>query len=109
MKIKPSKKRDIELWAAISKSISSVSYFFLPHCRMRLADRAITDIDVLDILENKLGRGRRRNKSKDSYLVGYEDWNYCIEGKDIDKKKIRIIISFRADQMMFITVIRLES
>lgn len=105
---KPNKKTDRELWNLIAEMIASSNYVFLNHAKMRLKDRNVTDIDVLDILENKDNRNRKRNKSKDTYTPGYQDWNYCIEGKDLDGKRIRIIISFDSELMLVITVIRLD-
>jgi len=58
----------------------------------------------LDILEGRDGRKRRRNKSKDKFEVGREDWNYCIEGINLDNEKIRIIISFAEGQVPIITI-----
>ena len=105
---KPDKKTELELWTLLNEKISNGSYFFLRHAKERLKDREITDIDVLDILENKNNRKRKRNKSKDTYISGYQDWNYCIEGNDLDGKKIRIIISFDKELMLVITVIRIN-
>ena len=62
---------------------------------------------MLDILEGKLGRRRRRNKQKDKFQPGYDDWNYCIEGLSLDGEKIRIIVSFLEKLMPIITVIKL--
>lgn len=107
MSKKPNKKTDAELWALITKMISNGNYIFLKHAHDRLKDRNVSDIDVLDILENKSKRQRRRNKSKDVFLPGYKDWNYWIEGNDLDGKKIRIIISFDDELMLVITVIRI--
>lgn len=84
-------------------------YIFLNHAKQRLKDRNITDIEVLDILENKKFSNRRRNKAKDKYEVGFQDWNYCIEGCNVDGNKIRIIVSFVDDWMPIITVISLEN
>jgi hypothetical protein len=106
--MKPSKKSDKELWNLIELKIQNVEYVFLTHAKKRQIDRNISDIDVLDLLENKKGRKRKRNKSKDTYINSHDDWNYCIEGVDIDNKKIRVIISFDRESMLVITVIRLE-
>lgn len=106
----PIKKNDMELWAKVSAAISSMDYVFVKHAKARQEQRNILDIDVLDILENKEGRKRKRNKSKDSYTVNHKDWNYCIEGCDLDEDEgdIRIIISFDEQSMLVITVIRLD-
>lgn len=111
---KPNKKIDKELWHLIEDKIKKGSYLFLPHAKKRQKDRNISDIDVLDILENKPGRKRNRNKKKDSYTKGFIDWNYCIEGIDLDRKnKIRVIISFQEifneSNLLVITVIRLSN
>ena len=68
---------------------------------------------MLNILEGKPGYERKRNKKKDSFEAHYlyenlEDWRYCIEGTDIDGKKIRIIITFAHNLMPIITVIKLR-
>lgn len=101
---KPEKKSDTKLFELIEKSIKNVEYVFLPHAKTRLAGRIILEPVVLDILEGKLGRKRKRNKKKDSFKEGYKDWNYCIEGVDPDNKKIRIILSFDEKTMPIITV-----
>lgn len=108
-KRKPQKKSDKELWSLISKKINSGNYLFMNHAKQRLKDRNVTDIEVLDILENKAGCRRKHNKSKDVYTDGYQDWNYCIEGYGLDNHKIRIIISFNDKLLLLITIIRLDN
>ncbi len=106
---KPNKKTDSELWSLLIEKLSEGNYIFLKHAKKRLEDRGIIDIDVLDILENKNNRKRKRNKSKDTYTPGYMDWNYCIEGNDLNEKKIRVIVSFDAQFVLIITVIRIDN
>jgi hypothetical protein len=100
----PIKKSDKELYELLTTKILSGEYVFKKHSRQRQKDRNITDIDVLDLLEGKKGRRRHRNKLKDKYESGREDWNYCIEGVNIDDKPIRIIISFEYGLLPIITV-----
>jgi len=104
---KPIKKEDKELWGLFQKKIENGDYLILHHAKKRQKDRNINDLVVLAILENKPGRKSKRNKSKDIYIPNHHDWNYCIEGSDIDGKKIRIIVSFDNTLMLVITVIRL--
>jgi hypothetical protein len=106
--IKPNKKNDLELYNLIAKRLADGGYIFLRHAKERIKDRNISDLDVLDILENRNNRKRKRNKIKDIYVPGYQDWNYCIEGNDIDGRNIRIIISFNDELMLVITVIRIN-
>ncbi len=107
---KPSKKSDIELFALIEKKIQERKYIFLKHAQERQKQRNISQLDVLNILEGKRGFGRKRNKRKDSYDSDFiyekpQDWKYCIEGKDIDDKDVRIILTFTDNLMPIITVI----
>lgn len=104
---KPTKKSDEELFDLMEKKLKSGDYIFMPHAKQRQKDRKVSDLEVLDILEGKKDRGRKRNKSKDKYEQGRQDWNYCIEGKNLDEEKIRIVISFNEDLMPIITVIRI--
>ncbi len=106
---KPTKKSDKELWNLIEQQIRNGNYLFLPHAKKRQKDRSINDYEVLEILINKVNRKRQRNKRKDIFIKGFQDWNYCIEGLDVDENKIRIIISFEKEvTLLIITVIRLE-
>ncbi|HAT8814794.1 DUF4258 domain-containing protein [Legionella pneumophila] len=113
MVTKPSKKTDQELFALIEQKIKERNYLFVKHAKERQQQRNISELDVLNILEGKSGYDRKRNKSKDSYESNYihekpQDWKYCIEGKDIDEKKVRIILTFTDDLMPIITVINLS-
>lgn len=105
--LKAMKRNDFELWKLISQKIIGVRYIFLTHAKDRLIDRKITDVEVLDILEHK--DKCKRNKSKDSFIQGYPDWKYCIEGKSFEgQPNLRVIISFDEEFMLVITVIRLD-
>ncbi len=110
---KPVKKTDKELFALIEQKINERNYIFLHHTKQRQQERKISDLDVLNILEGKSGYDRSRNKKKDSCEAQYlnenpQDWKYCIEGIDVDGKKIRIIITFTDDLMPIITVMNLR-
>lgn len=113
MDTKPSKKTDHELFSLIEQKIKERNYIFVKHAKERQQQRNISDLDALNILEGKPGYNRKRNKSKDSYESNYihekpQDWKYCIEGKNIDGKKVRIILTFTDDLMPIITVINLS-
>ena len=51
---------------------------------------------------------RKRNKKKDRYEIGDDDWKYAIEGQNIDKAKMRIVLTFTEDMMLIITVIKID-
>jgi hypothetical protein len=105
---KPGKKSDRELFTLLDEKIGRGEYVFKRHARQRQKDRNISDLEVLDILEGKYGRRRHRNKVKDSFEEGKEDWKYCIEGVNPDKKKMRIIISFEENLIPIITVMWID-
>ena len=109
---KPPKKNDRELFSLIEKKINEAKYIFVSHATQRLSERFVNQLDVLNILKGKPGYERKRNKVKDSYENQYyselpQDWKYCIEGREVDDIKIRIIISFEKDLMPIITVINI--
>lgn len=102
--VKPLKKNDESLFELITRSISDGSYVFTNHAVKRTEERMILEVTVLDILEGKAGRKRRRNKSRDKYERNAFDWNYCIEGRDFDGRAVRIILTFEGNLMPIITV-----
>jgi hypothetical protein len=109
---KPLKKTDQELFTLIEQKIKEKNYIFLRHAKERQQQRNISDLDVLHILEGKPNHDRKRNKRKDSYDSNFgnekpQDWKYCIEGKNIDEERVRIILTFTDDLMPIITVIHL--
>ena len=106
--VKPTKKTDKDFYELLTSKIQSCDYVFKKHAKQRQKDRTITDVEVLDILEGKIVFKRRRNKSKDKYEEGREDWNYCVEGQNLDNKKIRIIISFEEGFLPIITVMWID-
>lgn len=106
---KPRRMGTRELWDLIEEKVREERYVFLNHAKQRLSDRGINDLSVLNILSNQKGYARRRNKNKDIYITGRNDWNYCIEGKDLSRSKIRVIVSFDWFLLLVVTVIRLES
>ena len=106
----PKRKTDKELYDLILRSIENVNYIIRQHAQDWLKERCINDLEVLNILAGKKGRKRRRNENKEKYEACYDDWNYCIEGVDVDGVNIRIIISFegmKIMKMIIITVMRI--
>jgi hypothetical protein len=108
---RPPKKSDAELFTFIEQKIREKKYIFTSHAQQRGEERNISDLDVLNILENKNGYSRTRNKQKDTYEAGCINeqpvWRYCIEGNDIDENKIRLVITFDEYNMLIVTVIKI--
>ncbi len=99
---KPPKKSDNSLKKLISWSLQNKNYLITHHAKSRQKERFISDLDILYVLKSNYTRIKR----KDTY-TGREDWNYCIEGVDLDGSKVRIILSFTEEMMLIITVIKL--
>jgi hypothetical protein len=107
--IKPIKKSDKELYELIKQKIASAEYFITNHAEQRIVERKVSIDVLLRILEGGRQYGCKRNKSKDVYENGHEDWNYCIECLIHDDKKLRSVVSFDDDLMLVITVMWLRS
>lgn len=103
---RPKKLTDKDFFQKVELAIEETRYLFTKHATERAIERGISPADVLRILKNEKGFGRKRNKEKDKIDDVYNEWNYCVEGKTVDQK-IRIIVSFDEDSMPIITVIEL--
>lgn len=100
------------MFSLIESKIAQKKYIFLKHSQQRMLERNIIQLDVLNILSGQRGYGRKRNKKKDTYEQYIfselsQDWKYCIEGCDVDREPLRIIITFTDDLMPIITAIRI--
>lgn len=104
---KVKKKTDRELFGLLTEKISQGAYFFTNHAKKRLVERELLELEILDILIGKVNKKRKRNKRKEKYTIGCEDWNYCVEGMSATENKVRIVFSFSAENMVIITVIAL--
>ncbi|MBF0359927.1 MAG: DUF4258 domain-containing protein [Oligoflexia bacterium] len=48
------------------------------------------------------------NKKKDKFNQEYQCWDYAIEGKTVDGKKIRIIVTIISPNVLVVTIIDLN-
>ncbi len=87
---------------AVRSSVDSGHYFDTRHATDRQAERSISRTEILYVLKNG-----RHEKSKDQYQERYQAWNYAIRGRTIDKRDVRIIVSFDENNMLIITAIEL--
>lgn len=74
----------------------------LPHAISRQALRLITVADIVYVLVHGW-----HEKKKDKYVPEYLAWNYAIRGNTVDKRELRIVVSFDENGMLVITVIDL--
>ena len=68
----------------------------------RQVQREISRIEILHVLRNGF-----HEPKKDKFDVSYGCWNYAIRGRTIDKRELRIIVSFDKNNMLIITAIDL--
>jgi len=87
----------------VKNHLNKGEYYISNHAKERLKSRRIARTELLHVLKNGWNE-----KSKDTYDERYEAWNYAIKGKTLEKRLLRIIVSFDPEGMLIITVIDLE-
>lgn len=92
-----------QLMEQISECLDAGRYFDTRHASERQSERAITRPEVFYVL-----RHGYHEKRKDKFEANYQAWNYAVRGKTIDKRELRIIVSFDERNMLIITAIDLN-
>jgi hypothetical protein len=103
---KPGKKRPAkvpDLLGRIKVAVENGTYFDMTHAQERSIERQITRPEYEYVLINGY-----HEKKKDDYKEKYKAWNYAIRGKTIDKRSIRVVVSFDKNDLLVITVIDLD-
>lgn len=77
-------------------------YLDTRHVTERRLERSITRMEILYVL-----RSGFCEKKKDKFDEAYNSWNYAIRGKTMDKRELRIIVSFDKNNMLIITAMDL--
>ena len=83
--------------------IESGAYLDTRHAIQRQKERLINRLDILYVLRNGY-----HEKRKDKFDEQHRAWNYAVRGKNIDRRDIRVIVSFDSNDMLIITAIELE-
>lgn len=99
--IRPDKESD--LLNKIKKALLSGKYQETEHAKQRAKERGIIGADSEYVL--KTGS---HEPSKDKFDEIYSEWNYAIRGKTLDKRELRIIVTFDEDGLLLISVIDLN-
>ncbi len=97
---RPSKVQN--LLEVIRSKVNNGDYYYMAHANQRLQEREVTRQEVKQVLLSG-----HHEKSKDVYDSAFNNWNYAVKGKTIDKRSLRIIVSFEGS-MLIITVIDLS-
>ena len=83
--------------------IEKGSYLDTRHAIDRQNERQITRPEILYVLKNGY-----HEKRKDKFDESYNSWNYSVRGKTVDRRELRVIVSFDESGMLIITAIDLE-
>jgi hypothetical protein len=91
------------LMAVISRHLADDSYGLSGHARLRMAERDIDLPEVLHVLRNGW-----HERKKDSFDEAYSSWNYAVRGQSLDKRNLRIVVTFD-EGMLVVTAIDLDA
>ena len=82
----------------VRMAVEAGNFLDTVHASVRQQQRAITRPEYLYILKNGF-----HEKAKDTYEPIYLTWKYAIRGKTVDKRDLRVIVTFK-DSLLIITV-----
>lgn len=103
---KPAKHPDVLGLARLS--LEKGRYRDTRHVVDRRQEREITLMEIKAVI----GSGWHE-KAKDRYQEEYSAWSYAIRGKTVDKRALRVVISFEPDErgelLLLITAIDLDA
>ena len=97
------KKKREAILKDILKAIQRGDYLYTGHAQERLQQREVTRQEVKQVLKSG-----HHEKRKDVFDEQFNEWNYAIAGKTVDKRRLRVVISFDKNNMLIITVIDLD-
>lgn len=97
----PAKEKD--LLNKVKECIKSGCYYDTRHATDRQHERLITRLEILKVLKTGFHEAK-----KDKFDDVHKAWNYAIRGRTLDKRYLRVIVSFDQDPMMIITAIDLK-
>ena len=92
------------LMERIRTCVDQGHYLDTRHAHQRQSERKISRPEVLFIL-----RHGHPEKKKDKFDLHHQSWNYSIRGKTVDRRELRIIVSFDKSGLLIITAIDLKN
>jgi len=87
----------------IRSAVFSGRYIYSFHSKERMKERRVTRQEVRHVLLHG-----HHEKRKDLFERSTGQWKYAIRGKTIDKKVLRIILTFDENNLLIITVIEIK-
>ena len=100
-KQRPEKLQSRELLERVRQVVESGDYLDTRHAEERRSQRGISRLEMESVLTTG-----RHEKAKDQFQEAYEAWNYAIRGRTIDKRDLRVVVSFE-EKMLVITAIEI--
>jgi hypothetical protein len=92
-----------DLMNVISDCLVRGAYLDTRHASDRQSERDITREEILQVL-----RHGYHEKRKDRFEERFSAWNYAVRGKTVDRRGLRVIVSFDKAGMMIITAIAFD-
>ena len=87
----------------VSKALDTGDYLDTSHANVRKGEREISRPEIVYVLRHGFHEAR-----KDKYEEQYKAWNYAIRGKTVDRRELRVVVSFDTAGMLIITAIDLD-
>lgn len=101
MSLRPTKHSDV--LALVKACVDAGNFFDTRHATDRQNERAITRLEVIHVLKNG-----HHEKKKDEFKPEFNAWNYAIRGNTLDKRDLRIAVSFdESTKLLIITAIEI--
>lgn len=91
-----------DLISAVRTCIEEGRYLDTRHATERQEERRITRPEVLYVLK----RGHHEKK-RDRFDDFHRAWNYAMRGRTVDRRELRVIVSFEENGLLIITAIEL--
>ena len=101
-KQRPSKNEDV--LARVREHLDAGTYLDTRHATDRKHERKINLPEAIHVL-----RSGYHEKRKDEFKESYHAWNYAIRGSTVDRRQLRVCISFDTSGMLIITIIDLDA
>jgi hypothetical protein len=102
---RPQKLNKKALLDLVADSVARGSYFPSGHALKRMKERGITDLSI----ESILVKAANRKPSRDRFDDDLNSWSYCYEGKDLDRRNIRVAVAIEViKRVVVVTVVDLD-
>jgi len=88
----------------VREHIDAGQYLDTRHASERMAERQLTLPEVLYVL-----RHGHHEKRKDTFKREHNAWTYAMRGKTVDRRELRVCVSFDERDMLIITAIDLDA